>query len=159
MPLYTFLHKLLNVQLQISPFIILFYNGRLVTWTAVGLTVAKFKPLTFCMSGFALSHAANIFILMIFYDLRNVVTYSYTYGRCANRGSVCISENFQWCREPCFTGSAIPVVQITLFCRLCNFQWCREPCFAGSAISSGAGNLVLQALQFQDVSVANSQAV
>jgi hypothetical protein len=30
------------------------YNGRLVTWTVVCLTAAKFKPLIFSVSGFAL---------------------------------------------------------------------------------------------------------
>jgi hypothetical protein len=41
------------------------YNGSLVTWTAVWLTAAKFKPLVFPVSGFALSNVANIFIVMI----------------------------------------------------------------------------------------------
>jgi hypothetical protein len=34
---------------------ILCYNGSFVTWTVVSLTTAKFKPLIFSMSGFALS--------------------------------------------------------------------------------------------------------
>jgi hypothetical protein len=34
----------------------------------VSLTIAKFKPLIFSMSGFALSYTANMFILMILYD-------------------------------------------------------------------------------------------
>jgi hypothetical protein len=44
------------------------YNGSLVTWTAVGLTAAKFKPLIFSVSGFALSYTANMFILVVLYD-------------------------------------------------------------------------------------------
>jgi hypothetical protein len=34
----------------------------------VSLTTAKFKPLIFPMSGFALSYTMNMFILMILYD-------------------------------------------------------------------------------------------
>jgi hypothetical protein len=53
---------------QIIPIsLILRYNGSLVTWTVVSLTTAKFKPLIFSMSGFALSYAASMFILMILY--------------------------------------------------------------------------------------------
>jgi hypothetical protein len=54
---------------QIMPILrILCHNGSLVTWTVVSLTTAKFKPLIFSMSGFALSCTANMFILMILYD-------------------------------------------------------------------------------------------
>jgi hypothetical protein len=48
---------------------ILCYNGSLVTWTVAILTTAKFKPLIFSVSGFALSYTADMFILMILYDL------------------------------------------------------------------------------------------
>jgi uncharacterized membrane protein len=48
---------------------ILHYNGSLVTWSVVSLTTDKFKPLTFGISGFALSYAATIFSPMILYDL------------------------------------------------------------------------------------------
>jgi hypothetical protein len=34
------------------------YNGRLVTWTVVCLTAAKFKPLVFSVTGFALSKSS-----------------------------------------------------------------------------------------------------
>jgi hypothetical protein len=51
-----------------STLCILCYNGSLVTWTVVSLTTAKFKPLIFSTSGFALSYAVNMFILMILYD-------------------------------------------------------------------------------------------
>jgi hypothetical protein len=45
------------------------YKGSLVKWTVINLTATKFKPLIFSVSGFALSYAANMFILMILYDL------------------------------------------------------------------------------------------
>jgi hypothetical protein len=48
---------------------ILCYNGSLVTWTVISLTAAKFKPLIFPISGFALCYIANIYILMILYDI------------------------------------------------------------------------------------------
>jgi hypothetical protein len=47
---------------------ILCYNGSLVTWTVTSLTTAKFKPLMFSVSGFALPYDSNVFILMILYD-------------------------------------------------------------------------------------------
>jgi hypothetical protein len=54
---------------QIMPILcILCYNGSLVTWMAVSLTTARFKPLIFSVSGFALPYTANMYILMILYD-------------------------------------------------------------------------------------------
>jgi hypothetical protein len=54
---------------QIMPILrILCYNGSLVTRTVASLTTAKFKPLIFSVSGFALSYTVNVFILMILYD-------------------------------------------------------------------------------------------
>jgi hypothetical protein len=54
---------------QIMPILfILCYNGSLVTWVVVSLATAKFKPLIFSLSDFALSYAANMFIFMILYD-------------------------------------------------------------------------------------------
>jgi hypothetical protein len=44
------------------------HNGSLDTWTVVNTTAAKFKPLVFPVSGFALSNIANIFVFMILYD-------------------------------------------------------------------------------------------
>jgi hypothetical protein len=38
------------------------YHGCLHTWTVVHMSIAKFKPLIFSVSGFALSNVANIFI-------------------------------------------------------------------------------------------------
>jgi hypothetical protein len=49
-------------------YLTLCYNGSLVTWTVVSLPAAKFKPLIFSMSRFALSNAANMFNLMTLYD-------------------------------------------------------------------------------------------
>jgi hypothetical protein len=43
-------------------------NDSLVTWTVIHITAAKFKPLIFSVSGFALSNVANIFIFMILDD-------------------------------------------------------------------------------------------
>jgi hypothetical protein len=48
-----------------TPFSNYRYYGSLVTWTVVSLTAAKFEPLIFPMSGFALSNVANVFIIMI----------------------------------------------------------------------------------------------
>jgi hypothetical protein len=48
--------------------LILCYNGSLVAWMVVSLTIAKCKHLVFLMSGFALSYTGNMFILMILYD-------------------------------------------------------------------------------------------
>jgi hypothetical protein len=48
---------------------ILCHNGSLVIWNVLGLTAAKFKFLIFSISVFSLSYTANMFILMILYDL------------------------------------------------------------------------------------------
>jgi hypothetical protein len=54
---------------QIMPILrILFYNGKLATWTVVSLTTAKFKSLIFSISGFALSYPAITYIPIILYD-------------------------------------------------------------------------------------------
>jgi hypothetical protein len=56
---------------QIMPNIhILCYNVNLVIWTVVSLTIAKFKPLIFSVSGFTFSYTSNMFILMILCDFR-----------------------------------------------------------------------------------------
>jgi hypothetical protein len=44
------------------------YNSSLVTWKVACLTAAKFEPLIFPVSGFALSNVANICIFMILYN-------------------------------------------------------------------------------------------
>jgi hypothetical protein len=54
---------------------ILCYNGSLVTSMVVNLTTAKFKPLVFSMSDIALSHTANMFMLLILYDFSDYVEY------------------------------------------------------------------------------------
>jgi hypothetical protein len=83
----------------------------------VSLTVAKFKLLIFSVSGFALPYAANIVILMIFYDL------------CLLPAQFCYVIVCIWKVES--------RVQIADRCA----TW---------KIFSGAENLVLQTLQFQD---------
>jgi hypothetical protein len=83
------------------------YYDSLVTWTVVSLTAAKFKPLIFSVSGFALPYATKIVILMILYDLC-LFPVQLLYNRihtegwkpCANRWLVCTLDNFQWCGEP-----------------------------------------------------------
>jgi hypothetical protein len=58
-----------GVSEQIMPILhFLCHNGSLVTWTVASLTTAKFNPLIFSTSGFALSYTTNMFILMILYD-------------------------------------------------------------------------------------------
>jgi hypothetical protein len=44
------------------------YNDSLDTWTAIHMTAAKFKPLIFSVSSFALSNVANVLIFMILDD-------------------------------------------------------------------------------------------
>jgi hypothetical protein len=62
------------------------YNGSLVAWTVVCLTVAKFKPLMLSMSGFALSNIANIFIVNVLEWLLLVacIILSYSHKRTVN---------------------------------------------------------------------------
>jgi hypothetical protein len=43
----------------------LHYNDSLVTWTIIHMTAAKFNPLIFSVSGFALSNVSDILIFMI----------------------------------------------------------------------------------------------
>jgi hypothetical protein len=84
---------------------VLCYNGRLVTWTILSLITAKFKPLMFSLSGFALSYTTNMFILMIMYDFCllsaqfcYIIIYIYIYVEgwkpCVTRGPVFTLENF-----------------------------------------------------------------
>jgi hypothetical protein len=76
-----------------SILLILCYNGSLVVWTVVSLGAAKFMPLMFSTSGFALFYATNMFILMLLYDFLLPAQFCYiiVYIRksnkpCANRG-------------------------------------------------------------------------
>jgi hypothetical protein len=93
--------------------LILCYDS-LVTWMVMRLTAAKFKTLIFSMSGFTLSYAANMFILIILYDFCLLSAQFSSYNHIhmegwklyANRGPVCTLENFQWCGEPWFAGAA-----------------------------------------------------
>jgi hypothetical protein len=52
------------------------YNGSLVIWRVVRLTAAKFKPLVFSVSGFALSSIANICIFSV---ISRVITWLYRF--------------------------------------------------------------------------------
>jgi hypothetical protein len=68
-----YIHGLLQSQLGTTDYALLFtsiscYHGSSDTWTLVHMTAAKFKPLIFSVSGFALSDIANIFIFMILDD-------------------------------------------------------------------------------------------
>jgi hypothetical protein len=106
---------------QIMPTLcILFYNSILVTWTFISLTTSKFKPFIFSTSGFTLSYAANVFILMILYD------FCLLPAKCCYWSYIYIYI-YIWKVESS--------VQIMYLCTL----W---------KISNGAENLILQALQF-----------
>jgi hypothetical protein len=61
----------LSVQAQYSTSCLIIsssYYNSLVTWTAVWLSAAIFKPLIFPVSRFALSNVRNIRIVMVLYD-------------------------------------------------------------------------------------------
>jgi hypothetical protein len=101
---------------QIMPILrILCYNVSLVTWIVLSLTITKFKPFIFSITGFALSYTTNIFILMILYDFSVLPTWFYyiilyiwkVWKPFANRGPVYTLKNFKWCGKPCFVGAAI----------------------------------------------------
>jgi hypothetical protein len=70
--MYNIYKRTLSLQAQYSrswPILsISCYNSSLVTWTVVCLTAAKFKPLIFPMSRFALSSVVNICNYVTFYD-------------------------------------------------------------------------------------------
>jgi hypothetical protein len=91
---------------------ILLYYGSLDTWTVVHMTAAKFNPLIFSVSGFALSNAANISIFMILYGfclLPAWVCHVIINIRNLESELMCASENWYWCGEPYFAGSAISI--------------------------------------------------
>jgi hypothetical protein len=50
------------------------YRGGLITWTLRSLTAAKVKPLTFSMSGFALSYAVNMLQLSFLDGFRYIAS-------------------------------------------------------------------------------------
>jgi hypothetical protein len=90
--------------------------GRFDTWTLVHVTTAKFKPLIFSMTGFALSNVTNIFIFYFEFLLLVVCIISLCSRRHvgfgkpnANRGPMCTLKIFHWCRESCFAGAVILV--------------------------------------------------
>jgi hypothetical protein len=82
----------------------------------VGLTAAKFKPLTLSVLGFALSYIANIWGNMILYDFCLLL---------AQLSDKIINvRNFE-SHMYSVTGVSLgklPVVWGTLFCRRCNFK-------------------------------------
>jgi hypothetical protein len=93
-------------------------NDGLVTWTVIHMTAAKFKPLIFSVSGFALSNVANNFhdfgwlllvACMILLCNHKRMAYEEIY---AFREPMCASENCRWCREPYFAVSAISIGDI-----------------------------------------------
>jgi hypothetical protein len=66
--LVNYVQVLYQSMLLASHLSYLCYNGSLVTSTVVASTAAKFKPLLFSMSSFSFSYAANMFILIIWYN-------------------------------------------------------------------------------------------
>jgi hypothetical protein len=97
----------LSVQAQYSRFCPIFssfrYNDSLVTWTAVCLTAAKFKPLIITMPGFALSNIAEhlryhdfvwlLLVACIILSCSHIHTKFWT--PYVNRGPVCALEDCQ----------------------------------------------------------------
>jgi hypothetical protein len=80
------------------------------------MTAAKFKPLIFSVSGFALSNVAYIFIFMILDDfcvilLCNLKRMAYEKPY-AYLEPMCASENCQWCGELYFAASTISIGDI-----------------------------------------------
>jgi hypothetical protein len=70
------------------------------------MTAAKFKPLVFPVSGFALSDIANIFFFMILLCNRKLTEFGKPH---AYRGPMCASGNCQLCEEHYFAGAAISI--------------------------------------------------
>jgi hypothetical protein len=93
-------------------------GGSLSYLTALSLTATKFKPhaISTCMSGFALSYAANMFILMILYDF------------CLLPAQFCYIIVYIWrLKALCKSRAGVhlvkfPVVRRTVFCRRWNFK-------------------------------------
>jgi hypothetical protein len=93
----------------------LLYHGSLDAWTVVHMTAAKFKPLIFSVSGFALSNVANIYMIL---DILLLVACMILLCNCkgtefgkphAYREPLCASEICHWCGEPYFAGAAISI--------------------------------------------------
>jgi hypothetical protein len=87
---------------------ILCYNGSLVTWTAVSLTTAKFKPLILSFSGSPCptrehvhSHDFIWLLLVACTILLHNRIHRENWKPCATRGPVYTLENFKYCGETC----------------------------------------------------------
>jgi hypothetical protein len=105
---------------QIMP--ILCYNGSLVTWTVVGLTTAKFKPLIFSTSDFTLFYTADMFILMILYDFSlfpaqfcNIIVYVRKVGSCMQIADRCAPWKIS-------SGAENPVFKVNVTLRLAVYR-------------------------------------
>jgi hypothetical protein len=85
------------------------------------MTAAKFKPLIFSLSGFALSSVVNIFIFMILLCNHKCTEFGKPH---AYREPMCTSENCQWCGEPYFAGAAISIDEILPQLREQQQHWC-----------------------------------
>jgi hypothetical protein len=94
-------------------------NDSLATWTVIHMTAAKFNPIIFSVSGFALSNVAKFhfhdfgWLLLVASIIllcnHECTVYEKPYAYCE---PMCASENFQWCGEPYFAVSAISVGDI-----------------------------------------------
>jgi hypothetical protein len=90
---------------------ILCYNGSLVTWKVVSLTVARFKPLIYILFFWLrlflyCEHVYSHDFVWLLLVARSRI-YTEVWKHCANHGPVCTLDNFQWCEERCFIGAAI----------------------------------------------------
>jgi hypothetical protein len=98
-----------------SILLILRYNGSLITWTVISLTIAKFNPLIFSFVWLHIvlyrecvhSHDFVGLLLVACTILLYNRIYAGGWKSCSNRGPVCTLENFQWCAKPCFAGATI----------------------------------------------------
>jgi hypothetical protein len=84
------------------------------TRTVVRLTAAKFKPLIFLVSGFALSNVENVFILMILYGVCLLPIYS--------RYIMYVSLKAMSKSRTGVRLGKLPIARRTLFCRRCDFS-------------------------------------
>jgi hypothetical protein len=87
-----------------SILLILCYNVSIVTLMVLSLTTAKFKLLEFSISGFALSFAANMFILMILYDFCLLPVQFYPHFYCQSQSYFTTGGlppiRSSWCQAP-----------------------------------------------------------
>jgi hypothetical protein len=100
---------------QIMPVLhILCYNDSLVIWIVINMTTAKFKTHIFyvwpCLVLYCKPVHSHDFVWLLLVTCK-ILLYNHIHTDgwklCANCGTVCTLENFQWCEEPCFVGTAI----------------------------------------------------